>query len=32
MGQGINEYKTIKIDKDALKKTFLKFVIITDVN
>ena len=24
MGQGINEYKTIKIDKDALKKNILK--------
>ena len=29
-GQGINEYKTIKIDKDALKKNILKFVIIMD--
>ena len=24
MGQGVNEYKTIKIDKDALKKNILK--------
>ena len=31
-GQGINEYKMIKIDKDALKRTFLKFVIIMVVN
>ena len=23
-GQGVNEYKTIKIDKDALKKNILK--------
>ena len=29
-GQGINEYKTIKIDKDALKRTFLKLDIIMD--
>ena len=31
-GQGLNEYKTIKIDKDTLKKIFLKFVIIMDEN
>ena len=29
-GQGINEYKVIKIDKDDLKRIFLKFVIIMD--
>ena len=29
-GQGINEYKMIKIDKDALKRIFLKFDIIMD--
>ena len=27
-GEGINQYKTIKIDKDALKRIFLKFDII----
>ena len=31
-GQGINEYKMIKIDKDALKKTFLKLDIIMEEN
>ena len=29
-GQGIDEYKSIKIDKDALKKIFLKLDIIMD--
>ena len=29
-GQGINEYKIIKIDEDALKRTFLKLDIIMD--
>ena len=29
-GQGIDEYKMIKIDKDALKRTFLKLDIIID--
>ena len=29
-GQGINKYKMIKIDKDALKRIFLKFDIIMD--
>ena len=32
IGQGVDEYKMIKIDKDALKKIFLKFDIIMDVN
>ena len=31
-GQGINEYKMIKIDKDALKRIFLKLDIIMDKN
>ena len=29
-GQGYNEYKMIKIDKDALKRIFLKLDIIRD--
>ena len=32
LGQGVNNYKLIKIDKDSLKKIFLKFDTITDVN
>ena len=29
-GDGINEYKMIKIDKDALKRIFLKLDITMD--
>ena len=29
-GEGVNDYNTIKIDKDALKKNILKYVIIIE--
>ena len=31
-GQGINDYKTIKIDKDSLKRIFLKLDITMEGN